>query len=209
MQSVLLLQRDEEASPRLAALIDAAPPFQVAGTAHTVDTARELLAELRPDVLVTDLKVQDGDVHALLRELRQGSHRPHVLVTQVAHDDAALVQALRAGADGYWVHTRSPALLLDTLGQLTRGESPMSPAIARQVLSYFEAAASLAEAGVVVKPPALTRIERETLQWLAKGYLIDEIAQKWESSVHAVARSIRRAYQKLQCELPMGEPSLA
>lgn len=206
MPSIVLLQRDHEASPHLRAFIDASGRFEVVGLAHTATEARTLLTAHRPDILMTDMRVQDGDVTALLTSLRgsPGSQaRPHVLVTLVNHDDAVLLDALRAGADGYWVHARSPETLIATLEQLSRGESPMSPLIARQLLEHFdqyrpEAADTMSDA---LNPLVLTGTEREILQWVARGYLIDEIAQQWHASVHTVACGIRRVYHKLQFDL--------
>jgi len=202
MPSIVLLQRDHEASPRLQALIDASENFRVRGTVHTVEQAHKLIRQGTPDILVTDMRVQDGDVQPLLTELRRGAlpPRPHVLVTMVSHDDTLLLEALRAGADGYWIHTKAPEALIGALAQLWRGESPISPTIARQVLSHFRAPATpafdtMAEA---LNPLVLTGTEQEILQWAAQGYLIDEIAQQWQSSVHSVACGIRSVYHKLQ-----------
>ncbi len=202
MPSIVLLQRDHEASPRLRALIDATEHFWVSGTVHTVEQARQLIRQGPPDILVTDMRVQDGPVQPLLNELRQGARTPgpHVLVTMVAHDDTALLEALRAGADGYWVHTEARAALVGALEQVWRGESPISPTIARQVLSHFRMPAqpefdAMTES---LNPLVLTGTEQEILQWAAQGYLIDEIAQQWQSSVHSVACGIRRVYHKLQ-----------
>jgi DNA-binding NarL/FixJ family response regulator len=202
MPSVILLQRDHEASPRLRALIDATGTFWVRDEVHTVEQARRLMRNRVPDILVTDMRVQDGDVQPLLSELRQGAGTPgpHVLVTMVSHDDAALLEALRAGADGYWVHSKTPDALISALEQLWRGESPISPTIARQVLSYFRTPAprrydTMTEA---LDPLVLTGVEQEILQWAAQGYLVDEIAQQWHASVHSVACGVRRVYHKLQ-----------
>jgi DNA-binding NarL/FixJ family response regulator len=169
---------------------------------HTVEQARQLLRQGTPDIIVTDMRVQDGTVQPLLTELRRGARSPgpHVLVTMLAHDDAALLEALRAGADGYWVHTNSQDALISALEQVWRGESPISPTIARQVLSHFRLPAepefdSMTES---LNPLVLTGTEQEILQWAAQGYLIDEIAQQWQSSVHSVACGIRRVYHKLQ-----------
>jgi DNA-binding NarL/FixJ family response regulator len=202
MPSIVLLQRDHEASPRLQALIDASENFWVCDTVHTVEQARKLIRQGAPDLLVTDMRVQDGEVHPLLTELRQGARTPgtHVLVTMVAHDDALLLEALRAGADGYWVHTMAPDALITALEQVWRGESPISPTIARQVLSHFRRPAHPAFDNMTesLNPLVLTGTEQEILQWAAQGYLIDEIAQQWQSSVHSVACGIRRVYHKLQ-----------
>lgn len=202
MPSIVLLQRDHEASPRLQALIDASANFWVRDTVHTVEQARQLMQHGPTDILVTDMRVQDGEVQPLLTELRQGGRTPgpHVLVTMVSHDDTLLLEALRAGADAYWVHTKAPEALISALEQVWRGESPISPTIARQLLSHFRTPAkpefdSMTES---LNPLVLTGTEQAILQWVAQGYLIDEIAQQWQSNVHTVACGIRRVYHKLQ-----------
>lgn len=202
MPSVVLLQRDHEASPRLRALIDATETFWVRDEVHTVEHARRVMRQGSPDMLVTDLRVQDGEVEPLLGELRRHApmQGPHVLVTMMSHDDALLLEALRAGADGYWVHTKTHEALIGALEQLWRGESPISPTIARQLLSHFRKPAArrydtMTEA---LDPLVLTGLEQEILQWVAQGYLVDEIAQQWHASVHSVACGIRRVYHKLQ-----------
>jgi len=212
MPSIVLLQRDHEASPRLRALIDASDEFWVSDSVHTVEQARQLMRHSVPDILVTDMRVQDGEVHTLLSELRQATRSPgpHILVTMVAHDDVQLLEALRAGADGYWVHTKAPEALITSLQQVWRGESPISPTIARQVLSHFRAPDrpafdTMTEA---LNPLVLTGTEQEILQWAAQGYLIDEIAQQWQSSVHSVACGIRRVYHKLQFDRAASSLSL-
>lgn len=213
LSSIVLLQRDHEASPHLRALLESSGRFEVVGMAHTVAEARKLLPHARPEILMTDLRLQDGDVDGLLRDLRRAGERRrlHVMVTLVSHDDALMLDALRAGADGYWVHARSPELLLTTLEQLTRGESPMTPTIARHVLAHFQHSrpADLPGADDPLNPLALTDTEREILERVAQGYLIDEIAQQWQASVHTVARGIRRVYQKLQFDLRANGLSLA
>lgn len=202
MPSIVLLQRDHEASPRLQTLIDATDKFWVCGVAHTVEQARKLIHQGAPDILVTDMRVQDGDVQPLLTELRQATRSPgpHILVTMLAHDDNLLLEALRAGADGYWVHTKAPEALIGALEQVSRGESPISPTIARQVLSHFQMPAQPAFDRMTesLNPLVLTGTEQAILQWAAQGYLIDEIAQQWQSSVHTVACGIRSVYHKLQ-----------
>ncbi len=204
MPSIVLLQRDHEASPRLQALIDATERFWVAGRVHTVEDARPLIQKVAPDILVTDMRVQDGAVHSLLMELRGASRGPSplVLVTMMSHDDMLLLDALRAGADGYWIHATAHEELIAALEQVARGESPMSPTIARQVLSHFRMPAPHSDTMTEsLNPLVLTGPEQEILEWVAQGYLVDEIAQQWHSDVHAVACDIRRVYHKLQFDI--------
>jgi DNA-binding NarL/FixJ family response regulator len=202
MPSILLLQRDHEASPRLAALIESSEKFSVLGVVHTVADARERLGSQQPDVLVTDLRVQDGEAGPLLDDLRRiaGLRRPHVLVTMLSGDDSALMEALRGGADAYWLHTSPPELLIETLAGLCRGESRITPSIARTMLSFFDARPTprFDNATEAFDALVLTDFEREVLQWLARGFLIDEIARQWHTGTQQVGEGIRQAVTKLQ-----------
>lgn len=204
MPTIVLLQRDKEASARLRAVIDASPPFSVLASTHTVKETRTLLTKVSPDILVSDLRVQDGEVSSFLFDVRHANRLvpPHVLVTMVSHDDVMLIKALRAGADSYWMHTSTPDALIATLKKVMLGESPISPTIARHVLSHFEFnTPSIFGNSNTLSFMGLTASEREMLQWAAQGYLIDEIASQWQDSVHSVACRVRHVYRKLQLDL--------
>jgi DNA-binding NarL/FixJ family response regulator len=196
--SIVLLQRDHEATPHLRAVLDEATGLCVVGVAHTVVRARGLIECAKPDILVTDMWVQDGEVAALLKELHQHARpRPHVLVTALAHDDAMLLDALRAGADGYWVHTSASELLVHTTQQLARDETVVSPMMARQILDGFGPKTQTTEEA----PGNLNPREREILRWLAKGYLAEEVAHQWQTTLHSVASSVRQVVRKIQRDL--------
>jgi DNA-binding NarL/FixJ family response regulator len=195
--SIILLQRDHEASPHLQALLNAERALRVAGITHTVAHARQLLKNYPPNLFITDMRVQDGEVAPLLRELqRQDLPKPHVLVTTLSHDDAELLCALSSGADGYWAHTSSHEQLIACVKQLLRGESAVSPTIAREILNHLpledDALASRNQ------ELTLTRREGEILRWVAKGYLLEEIAQQWQTNLHSVASSVRQVVRKIQ-----------
>jgi DNA-binding NarL/FixJ family response regulator len=194
--SIVLLQRDHEASPRLEALLNAQRGFYVVGVAHTVAHARALLVQTEPQLLITDLSVQDGETTSLIQSLQQQpKNRPSVLVMALSHDDMLLLRALRDGADGYWVHTSAPELLTNTARQLTQGETAMSPTIARQILHFFDSTKPTPEP-TGCEP--LTRRENEILRWLAKGYLVEEVAEQWQTSLHSIGSSIRQVVRKMQ-----------
>lgn len=204
MHSVLLLQRDHEASPRLRAVVDAVSGLWVCGVAHTVEEARGLIKRTQPDILVSDVRVQDGFVFRFLNELRHMSARasePHVLVSMLSYDEHVLLEALRNGADGYWAHTEPSDVLIAGLRQLARGESPITPTIARHVLSHFRRPALRPGddfSSDALDSLQLTRAEQALLMWVAQGYLIDEIADQWRTTPHDVGVGVRGVYHKLQ-----------
>jgi DNA-binding NarL/FixJ family response regulator len=195
--SIVLLQRDHEASPHLQALLNAEKALRVVGLTHTVAHARQLLQSYPPNLFITDMQVQDGDVAPLLHELqRQDPPKPHVLVTTLSHDDAKLLRALSCGADGYWAHTSSAEQLIASVKQLLRGESAVSPTIAREILNHFMI--DDGSEAVDIQELTLSRREGEILRWIAKGYLLEEIAEQWQTNLHSVASSMRQVVQKIQ-----------
>jgi CheY-like chemotaxis protein len=104
--------------------------------------ARSELPQCRPDVLLSDLGLPDGDGTELIGELSHapaidGVWHPHILVFSVFGDEARVIQAIEAGADGYFLKGCTADELIRAVEQAARGESPISPAIARHLLKRF------------------------------------------------------------------------
>jgi DNA-binding NarL/FixJ family response regulator len=193
MSTVLLLHGDANVGQSLVATIGAAQGLTVLGAVTSVAQAREALARETPDLLIVDLLKPGGNLHALLQGLRASGcdGRPQLLVLSASVDDPRLIEALRHGADGYFTPGR-PALLIAAIEQLLRGESTMTPQIARELISHFDAAtASL----------RLNESDRLLLQWTAEGYLVSEVARGLLLNPHAVGLRMRDIYRKLQFDV--------
>ena len=75
--------------------------FVVVGTAASLAQARQELARLKPDMVLVDLQLPDGDGASLIRDLRSGQPGVVVLVFTVFGDEAPVLRAIESGADGY------------------------------------------------------------------------------------------------------------
>jgi DNA-binding NarL/FixJ family response regulator len=209
MTSVVLLHADHVLAHRLASTIAAAPGFEVRGVANSVPGLRELFAPGLPDVLIVDLMLRTSHVRALLQSLRGHgqSGRPLILALTMATDDARLIDALRHGADGYFVHARSAQSLPAAMHQLINGESTMSPQIARQVRAEFEergwADSGFGDSGLQ-NPVRLSESDQWLLQWTAEGYLVGEVARGLQVSAEAVGVRMRTIYRKWQFDSRFG-----
>ena len=205
MSTVLLLHGDARVTDRLGQLIAAVPALEVIGAATRLAQARECLARATPDLLLTDLLLPDGPAITLIDRLRGHGRcgRPQLLVLTMADDDPRLMDALRHGADGYFVPGGTPAPLFAAIEQVLRGESPMSPHIARELLAHFDAMAwdQTDFIGEAQNPLRLSEAERLLLQWTAEGYLPSEVAQGLQLSVHGVGVRMRNIYRKMQFDL--------
>lgn len=202
MTTVALLHRDAEVGRRLGQAMAVAADLTVIGVAQGLPGLRELFTQALPDLLVVDLMLPPAHVKALLHDLRRHGPGggPQVLVLAVSADDPRVMEALRDGADGYYAQADSPTSLPATVEQLLRGESSMTPQIARQLKSHFDAAH---------REPRLCDTDLRLLQWTAEGFLIGEVARALQLSVHGAGVRVRDLYRALQNDLRASSPTFS
>ena len=165
-------------------------------------------------LILVDLELPDGNGMELLAEL---AHYPATkIVTTLYSDDDHLFPALQRGADGYLLKEDRFEVLVEELQKIVRGQPPLSPAIARRLLTHFRGVgdAQTPEAGLMraagfttTKPPVqidkvpdherLTPRESEVLTYLSKGFTIKEIASLMGIKWFTVNDHIKSIYKKL------------
>jgi DNA-binding NarL/FixJ family response regulator len=190
MITVALLHRDLEVAWPLAAGIASEPGLTVQGVARDVVGLRGLISQAVPDLLMIDLMLPPGQVRGLLMDLCRPSwrRRPQVLVLALSADDPRVIEALKLGADGYFAQGCASPSLAEVVEQVLRGESTMTPQIAREVKSHFAEGRAW----------ALNDTDWRLLQWTAEGFVISEVARALQLSVHGVGLRIRHIYRLLQ-----------
>jgi DNA-binding NarL/FixJ family response regulator len=199
---VLLVEDEPSASERIRRAIAAEPRLRLVGSAASVAEGRKLLADLAPDLLVTDLGLPDGSGVELIRAVASEGRATLCLVNTVFADAATVFEALEAGALGYLLKDESPEELMRCVLELLAGGSPMSPAIARKVLGRFRATHAPAERpqapnALREDAPHLSARELEVLNLIVKGFKYDEIAGVLGVSATTVATHVQRVYRKL------------
>jgi len=117
-----------------------------------------------------------------------------VLVVTMFEDEEHVVQALEAGASGYVLKKEAFNNITEPMLCLMRGESAISPEVARFLLKRFKKAP---ESECISQDSPLTEREHEVLTWIAKGYSYDEIADIVSISTNTVRAHIRNIYRKL------------
>jgi DNA-binding NarL/FixJ family response regulator len=106
-------------------LINDEPDFEVCGEADSNTSALTQAQSLMPDVVVLDLRLPDGLGTTSLPELKQGPHRPLVLVLTSYDDESLLLAALKAGADGYLLKDVSEDDIVSALRRLEQAGAVM------------------------------------------------------------------------------------
>ncbi len=161
-------------------------------------------------LVLVDLELPDGSGLEMLTEL--ASYPATRIVTTLYSDDEHLFPALQCGADGYLLKEDRFEVLVEELQKIVRGQPPLSPAIARRLLTHFRtgegaamgqglAPAHAAPAPAQAAPPLdherLTPRESEVLTYLSKGFTIMEIASLMGIKWFTVNDHIKSIYKKL------------
>ena len=177
---------------------------QAGGRAATCDDPYQLI--------MVDLELPDGSGLELLTEL--ANYPATRIVTTLYSDDEHLFPALQCGADGYLLKEDRFEVLVEELQKIVRGQPPLSPAIARRLLTHFRtgdglphaAAPAAAPPSAPISAPApqmpldcerLTPRESEVLTYLSKGFTIKEIAALMGIKWFTVNDHIKSIYKKL------------
>ena len=198
---VLIVDDDPAVLQPFVAAVEAAQDMQVVGQAATLAAGLHLLRNTRPDVLLVDLGLPDGDGTALIAEAARSLPDCEAMVVTVFGDEAHVLAAIEAGATGYLLKDASRTEIVEQLRVLKAGGSPISAVIARQMLrrstTWAQSRRSAAEPAMDGDANLSPR-EREVLQLCAKGYSYEEIAPMLAVSRHTVTTFVKRIYRKLQ-----------
>ena len=177
----------------LKAALAALPEVQVVAEATTgAATVREAVLH-RPDVVVMDLQMPEGNGIEATRELRRALPSAAVLVLTMFDDDDSVFAAMRAGARGYVLKGAEHHEIARAITAVAAGEAIFGPAVATRVLAYFTAPPRPASPF-----PELTAREREVLDLLAAGRTNHQIAQGLTLSTKTVANHLSAIFAKLQ-----------
>jgi DNA-binding NarL/FixJ family response regulator len=190
---ILIADDHEGFRSGLAALLGTQAGLEVAGEAETGEAAVERARELQPDVVLMDLNMPGLDGIAATRRIVDTSPHIAVLVLTMADNDAAVFDALRAGARGYLLKGADRVELTRAIRAVASGEAIFGPDVARRLMAYF------AEAPIRVPAfPDLSDRELEILELIARGMSNQQIVDRLVISPKTVRNHISNIFSKLQ-----------
>ncbi|MFC9972832.1 response regulator [Spirillospora sp. NPDC127200] len=163
----------------LVLLLELLPELEVVGSAGDGERAVELVAELRPEVVLMDLRMPRVDGVEATRRIRREHPGVEVVVLTTYADDESIFAALRAGARGYLTKDAGAEEIAQAVAAVRGGASLLDPAVQRRLVEAVaadERAERAARAGRADLPDGLTRREAEVLALIARGRSNTEIA---------------------------------
>ncbi|MCM3658611.1 response regulator transcription factor [Agromyces mediolanus] len=200
--TITVLVADDQAMVRagFAAVLDAQPGIEVVGQASDGAEAVRLAHELRPDVVVMDVRMPGVNgieaTRALQTPPRSSDYVPRVLMLTTFDIDEYVYQALRAGASGFLLKDALPDEVARAVRVIAAGEALLAPSVTRRLI---EDVAKQAPARPVDEHllSALTEREREVLVRIARGRSNQEIAAELFIAEQTVKTHVSKILQKL------------
>ena len=188
---VLLVDDEELVRMGLRAVIDAQPDLRVVGEASDGVDVAALVARLRPDVVLMDVRMPAIDGIQATRLLRAHADAPRVLVVTTFENDEYVYAALRAGASGFLLKRARPAQVVDAVRTVAQGDSLLFPAAIRRLATAYGGGAERLP-GV-----RLTARELDVLRLMAAGRSNAEIAAELVVGVETVKTHVGNVLTKL------------
>ncbi len=191
--NVAIIEDRREIREGLAMLINGTEGFVCKGKFGSMEEGLRRVGAENPDVVLCDIGLPGMDGIEGIKLLKEKFPELLVIMLTIYDDDERIFNALCAGACGYLLKKTPPVRLLDALREAVAGGSPMSPEVARRVITLFRE----------IRPPEradydLTPHETRLLKMLVEGHNYKTAAAEIGVTVHAVSFHMRRIYEKLQ-----------
>jgi DNA-binding NarL/FixJ family response regulator len=210
---VLVVEDDPQMRDFFSASVSRCAELQLAASLGTVGEAKAWLDDdaNTVDVLLTDLGLPDGSGLEVIRHATALHPLCEPLVISLFGDEDNVLASIEAGALGYIHKDSAPDDIAQTILEMKAGASPISPMIARKVLSKYASSKTVAHEAHVQEhvsvatvapvqttlPTLLSVREHEVLSLISRGFSYAEIARIQVVSVHTVQTHIKNLYAKL------------
>jgi DNA-binding NarL/FixJ family response regulator len=176
----------------LELLLKDSDDYVLAGAFPNALNALQKVAKSKPDVIIMDIKMPEVSGIEAVQIIKKEHPTIQIMMQTVFEDDDKVFAAICAGASGYILKGTSPGKVLEAIAEVYTGGSPMSPSVARKVLTFFRSHQT-----VQTEFYDLSKREKEILKYLVEGHSYKMIAEACFISFNTVNAHLRKIYEKL------------
>ena len=191
---VLLADDHEIFRDGLRKLLESEDDISIVGEAANGNECIRMLAKLKPDILLLDLRMPEKDGLSVLEEINFDTTPTRVIVLTAAEDDRDVVRAMRLGARGVALKQSASDLLVKSIRKVQDGEIWLDNRMTAEVIDAFKKSA---ESGQRREKPLLSDREKEIVQLVAQGFRNREIGEKLFISEQTVKNHLHNIFDKL------------
>ncbi len=184
---ILLIDDHPVVREGLSGMLMGQPDFEVVGQGNDGSQAVTLNAELRPDVILMDLRMPGMDGVTAIQEIKSQLPETNILVLTTYDSDVDIVRAVEAGATGYLLKDTPREELFRAVRSAAKGESVLAPAVAARLMTRMRAPAQ----------ENLSAREIEVLALVSKGNSNKQVARALHISTATVKTHLIHIFDKL------------
>ena len=192
MIRVAIFDDNKTFTDNLSLMFEGSDDYLLTGVFSNALNVLSKVVKAKPDVIIMDIKMPEVSGIEAVKTIKKEHPAIQILMQTVFEDEDKVFAAICAGASGYILKGTPPDDILEAIAEVYTGGSPMSPSIARKVLSFFQ---------LVHQPEPefydLSKREKEILKCLVDGLSYKMIADTCFISINTVNSHIRKIYDKL------------
>lgn len=201
MTGLLIYEDNDALRESVSNLLLLSRDLLLLGAFSRADNISSQQEHYRPDVILMDIEMPGISGIEAVKRVRLLDKKVHIIMLTVFDDNRHVLDAICAGANGYLLKKHLSDHLPDAIRQVTAGEPPMSPGIARMIIASMHQSQPQTTQAHATRPPndyKLSTRETEILSHLSKGESIKQMASDLSISIDTVRTHIKNIYEKLQ-----------
>lgn len=193
---IALFDDNKKIRTSFTAMLEGIYTFELTGVFSDCSDLKEKIEKSNPHVILMDIEMPGIDGIEAVKQLQLYFPDIKILMQTAFADDDKIFRAVCAGASGYILKSTLPSQIIDAIIDVYHGGSPMSPTVARKVMSLLQQFGRVEEATPAVDYK-LTLREKDVLGCLVKGMSYKMIADALGITFETVRTHMRRIYEKL------------